>query len=43
MGDRWRLFLGRDLIIQGKNELPAKLMTIFQEEDRYEDPVWLPD
>ncbi|GGR01096.1 HEPN/Toprim-associated domain-containing protein [Kitasatospora griseola] len=40
MGDRWSLFLGEDEISDGKNHIPIKLMTIFQEHDRYMDEKW---
>ncbi|MEU3862496.1 hypothetical protein AB0F03_35060 [Streptomyces sp. NPDC028722] len=40
MGDKWFLFLGEDKISAGKNHIPAKLMTIFQEHDKYMDEEW---
>ncbi|MCX5233496.1 HEPN/Toprim-associated domain-containing protein [Streptomyces sp. NBC_00233] len=40
MGDKWFLFLGDKKISVGKNHIPAKLMTIFQEHDKYMDEEW---
>ncbi|MGW6914814.1 HEPN/Toprim-associated domain-containing protein [Kitasatospora sp. NPDC054939] len=40
MGDRWHLLLAGQQIRMGKNETPAKLMTVFQEEDKYMDVEW---
>ncbi|MFE2075702.1 hypothetical protein [Streptomyces misionensis] len=40
MGDKWFLFLGENKISAGKNHIPAKLMTIFQEHDKYMDEEW---
>jgi len=40
MGDRWYLYLAGDLIFQGKNDLPIKLLTLFQEADKYMHPRW---
>lgn len=40
VGDRWFFFLGKDEISAGKNHTPTKLMTIFQEHDKYLDEEW---
>ncbi|GAA2230154.1 hypothetical protein GCM10010360_61940 [Streptomyces nogalater] len=40
MGDKWRLLLEERRILSGKNEIPSRLMTIFQEEDKYMDADW---
>ncbi|WP_035839044.1 HEPN/Toprim-associated domain-containing protein [Kitasatospora azatica] len=40
MSDRWFFFLGEDEISSGKNHTPTKLMTIFQEHDKYMDGRW---
>ncbi|MFC0504953.1 HEPN/Toprim-associated domain-containing protein [Micromonospora costi] len=40
MGDRWRLYLSGDLMMLGKNELPIKLLTLFQEPDKYVHSRW---
>jgi hypothetical protein len=40
MGDNWALMLGDRLIRIGKNETPAKLMTVFREEDKYQHLEW---
>ncbi|MFF4512083.1 hypothetical protein [Streptomyces mirabilis] len=40
MGDRWRLLLGEQQVLFGKNEFPSRLMTVFQEEDKYMQDDW---
>lgn len=40
VGDKWFFFLGEDKISAGKNHIPTKLMTIFQEHDKYVDEDW---
>ncbi|MFM9458166.1 hypothetical protein [Streptomyces europaeiscabiei] len=40
MGDRWRLLLGEQQVLFGKNEFPSRLMTVFQEEDKYMQEGW---
>ncbi|MFD0394329.1 hypothetical protein ACFQ3Z_26480 [Streptomyces nogalater] len=40
VGDKWRLLLEERRILSGKNEIPSRLMTIFQEEDKYMDADW---
>lgn len=40
MGDKWRLLLGERRILSGKNEIPSRLLTVFQEEDKYMDADW---
>ncbi|WP_339131510.1 hypothetical protein WJM95_22285 [Streptomyces sp. f51] len=40
MSDRWRLRLEDQQIMWGKNELPSRLMTVFQEDDKYLDETW---
>lgn len=40
MGTRWHFFLGEDEIGAGKNHIPIKLMTIYQEHDKYMDEGW---
>ncbi|EMF56531.1 HEPN/Toprim-associated domain-containing protein [Streptomyces bottropensis] len=40
MGDYWHLLLGDRQIRSGKNETPAKLMTVFREEDKYQHAEW---
>ncbi|MEU5325656.1 HEPN/Toprim-associated domain-containing protein [Streptomyces parvus] len=40
MGDRWHLLLGERQILFGKNEFPSRLMTVFQEEDKYMQDDW---
>ncbi|GAA3068593.1 hypothetical protein GCM10010464_35990 [Pseudonocardia yunnanensis] len=40
MGDRWRLLLGEQQILWGKNSFPSRLMTIFQEQDKYMREDW---
>lgn len=40
MGDSWALMLGDREIRIGKNETPAKLMTVFREEDKYQHLEW---
>ncbi|WP_330342621.1 hypothetical protein [Streptomyces sp. NBC_00557] len=39
MGSSWRLLTDRQ-ILWGKNEIPSRLMTIFQEEDKYMRADW---
>ncbi|WNZ06169.1 hypothetical protein [Streptomyces sp. 11x1] len=41
MSDRWRLRLGDKQILSGKNEFPSRLMTVFQEEDKYMQKEWV--
>ncbi|MET7921838.1 hypothetical protein ABZU45_39850 [Streptomyces avermitilis] len=40
VGDRWWLLLGDRQILAGKNEFPSRLMTVFQEEDKYMQTDW---
>ncbi|MER7671304.1 hypothetical protein ABTY61_22950 [Kitasatospora sp. NPDC096128] len=40
MGNVWRLFLGDHEILEGRWDAPAKLMTVFQEEDKYMHRPW---
>ncbi|MEV5090321.1 hypothetical protein AB0N18_20810 [Streptomyces griseoincarnatus] len=40
MGDRWRLLLGERQILSGKTDFPSRLMTVFQEEDKYMQDDW---
>ncbi|MEV7779358.1 hypothetical protein [Kitasatospora sp. NPDC088351] len=40
MSDRWHLFLGDLQILEGKWDAPARLMTVFQEEDKYMHRNW---
>ncbi|MFE4682784.1 hypothetical protein ACFRNJ_18400 [Streptomyces sp. NPDC056721] len=40
MGNNWTLLLGDRQIRIGKNETPAKLMTVFREEDKYQHLEW---
>ncbi|MFE6892010.1 HEPN/Toprim-associated domain-containing protein [Streptomyces sp. NPDC057694] len=40
MGDNWTLLLDGRQIRFGKNETPAKLMTVFREEDKYQHLEW---
>ncbi|MER0485080.1 HEPN/Toprim-associated domain-containing protein [Streptomyces sp. Edi2] len=40
MGSAWRLLLGERLILWGKNDIPSRLMTVFQEEDKYMKADW---
>lgn len=40
VGDKWWLRLGDQQILWGKNDLPSRLMTIFQEEDKYMQGDW---
>lgn len=41
VGDRWRLLIGERQILWGKNEFPSRLMTVFQEQDKYMDADWV--
>ena len=41
MSNRWRLRLGDQQIMSGKNEVPSRLMTVFQEEDKYAQGDWV--
>ncbi|MFG2947548.1 hypothetical protein [Streptomyces adustus] len=40
MGSAWRLLLGDRLILWGKNDIPSRLMTVFQEEEKYMKVDW---
>ncbi|WP_433355493.1 HEPN/Toprim-associated domain-containing protein [Microtetraspora malaysiensis] len=40
MGDRWHLLLEDLQIDGGKNSIPSRLMTVFQEEDKYMHVEW---
>jgi hypothetical protein len=40
VGSAWRLLLGERTILWGKNDIPSRLMTIFQEEDKYMKADW---
>lgn len=40
MGSRWHLFLEGLQIFEGKWDAPARLMTVFQEEDKYMHWGW---
>ncbi|MFF0125782.1 hypothetical protein ACFYTG_08675 [Streptomyces mirabilis] len=40
VGDRWRLLIGERQILWGKNDFPSRLMTVFQEQDKYMDADW---
>ncbi|MFE9121472.1 hypothetical protein [Streptomyces sp. NPDC007172] len=40
MGSRWHLFLEDLQIFEGKWDAPARLMTVFQEEDKYMHWGW---
>ncbi|MEU3770002.1 HEPN/Toprim-associated domain-containing protein [Amycolatopsis keratiniphila] len=40
MSDKWRLLLADRQILWGKNDFPSRLMSLFQETDKYQHDGW---
>jgi hypothetical protein len=40
VGSYWHLYLSSKVICSGKNRIPAKLMSVFQEEEKYIKERW---